>query len=230
MIVMEETLSCQRIVKAFAREEFETNRFRRALEEFFQTTIRRAWLQAAFGAAMTTVVFIGLAGLFWYGGHQVMIGRLTPGTLIAFMLYAMFVASPLGALARFYSDFQHALGASDRIFKLLETAPTIRDAPDAYPLPEIKGQLALKNVTFSYGAQREAERPVLKHVSIELEPCNARHSWPKRRGKDHARQPDSKVLRTAVGHHHHRRPRHCPRHSKVSAGDSGNRAARSDAL
>jgi len=172
MIVMEETLSCQRIVKAFAREEFETNRFRRALEEFFQTTIRRAWLQAAFGAAMTTVVFIGLAALFWYGGHQVMAGSLTPGTLIAFMLYAVFVASPLGALARFYSDFQHALGASDRIFKLLETVPTIKDAPDAYPLPEIKGQLTLKNVTFSYGAQPEAERQVLKDVSIEVEPCN----------------------------------------------------------
>jgi subfamily B ATP-binding cassette protein MsbA len=172
MIVMEETLSCQRIVKAFAREEFETNRFRSALEEYFQTTIRRAWLQAAFGAAMTTVVFIGLAGLFWYGGHQVMAGRLTPGTLIAFMLYAVFVATPLGALARFYSDFQHALGASDRIFKLLETAPAIKDAPDAYPLPEIKGQLTLKNVTFSYDAQGEAERRVLKDVSIAVEPCN----------------------------------------------------------
>jgi subfamily B ATP-binding cassette protein MsbA len=172
MIVMEETLSCQRIVKAFAREEFETNRFRTALEQFFQTTIRRAWLQAAFGAAMTTVVFIGLAGLFWYGGHQVMSGRITPGTLIAFMLYATFVASPLGALARFYSDFQHALGASDRIFKLLETPSTIKDAPDAYPLPEIKGQVTLKDVTFSYGTGGDGNRPILKHVNLEVEPCN----------------------------------------------------------
>src|SRR5215216_1373541 len=172
MIIMEETLSCQRIVKAFAREEFETRRFRNVLEQFFQITIRRAWLQAAFGTAMTTIVFIGLAGLFWYGGHQVMSGRLTPGSLIAFMLYAAFVASPLGALARFYSDFQHALGASDRIFKLLETPPAISDAPDAYPLPEIKGQVVLKNVVFSYGAQGEIERPVLRNVSLKVEPCN----------------------------------------------------------
>jgi subfamily B ATP-binding cassette protein MsbA len=171
MTVMEESLSCQRIVKAFAREEFETNRFRTALEEYFQTTIRRAWLQAAFGAAMTMIVFMGLAGLFWYGGHQVMTGRITPGSLIAFMLYATFIASPLGALARFYSDFQHALGASDRIFKLLETPSTIKDAPDAYQLPEIKGHVALNDVTFSY-AEGDGNRPILKNVSLEVEPCN----------------------------------------------------------
>jgi subfamily B ATP-binding cassette protein MsbA len=172
MTVLEETLSCQRIVKAFAREDYEANRFNNALEVFFQTTIRRAWLQSAFGAGMTTGVFIGLAALFWYGGHQVMSGRLTPGGLIAFMLYAMFVASPLGAMARLYTDFQHALGASDRIFNLLDTVPAVSDAPDAYDLPAIKGQVTLQNVTFSYSKAGQEERTVLRNVSLEVEPCN----------------------------------------------------------
>jgi subfamily B ATP-binding cassette protein MsbA len=170
LTVLEETLFCQRIVKAFARDRYEIERFSGVIEKLFRTCIRRARLQATFEAAMSMTVFICLAGLFWLGGREVMSGRLTPGGLISFILYGMFLISPLSGLSRLYTDLQSALGASDRIFTLLETPPTVRDAPDAYDLPEIKGAISINNVTFAYGKNGDRARPVLREINLTIPP------------------------------------------------------------
>jgi ATP-binding cassette, subfamily B, bacterial MsbA len=169
LTALEETISCQRIIKAFARDQYETERVAGLIEKFFQTGIRRVRLQASFDAIMTMTVFIGLAGLFWLGGREVMTGRLTPGGLISFILYGTFLLAPLVALGRLYTDLQTALGASNRIFKLLDTHPAIRDAPDAYDLPETDGDLSISNLTFAYQQDGGDDRLVLrKNISLSV--------------------------------------------------------------
>jgi len=170
MTVLEETISSQRIVKAFAREQYEIKRFGEAVENTFRSAITRAKVDAGFSTAMMLLIFASLAGLFWYGGHQVMTGALTPGGLISFIMYMTFLIGPLSGLARTYTDFQKVLGASSRIFALLDTRPAVEDAPDAYKLPEIKGAITIENLSFAYSTAGELGRSVLCDIALEIEP------------------------------------------------------------
>jgi ATP-binding cassette, subfamily B, bacterial MsbA len=170
LTVLEETLSNQRIVKAFARNDYEIERYESVLEKYFKKCLRRARIQASFEATMTMAVFISLAALFWFGGREVMAGRLTPGGLISFILYGMFLIGPLSGLGKLYSDLQSALGASDRIFTLLETPLQVEDAPDAYDLPEIRGGITISHLTFSYGRKEDGEPLVLSDINLTIQP------------------------------------------------------------
>jgi len=168
--VVEESLSSQRIVKAFAREDYEINRFGTAIEKFFKLCLNRAIVQSAFGATMWLCMSLSLAGLFWYGGHEVMSGRLTPGGLIAFILYMTFLVNPVSGLARLYTDYQQALGASDRVFALLDTEPDVKDAKDAYEMPQLEGRIRIEDLTFSYKPNGEESSTVLRDVNLSIEP------------------------------------------------------------
>jgi subfamily B ATP-binding cassette protein MsbA len=84
---------------------------------------------------------------------------------VAFIFYAFAIARSVGGMSRLYSDFNSAAGASERLFDLLDTEPSIRDAPDAPDLPPIEGRIRFENVTFAY-----EEEPVLKNISLEVEP------------------------------------------------------------
>jgi subfamily B ATP-binding cassette protein MsbA len=84
---------------------------------------------------------------------------------VAFIFYAFAIARSVGGMSRLYSDFNSAAGASERLFDLLDTEPTIRDAPDAADLPPIEGRIRFANVTFAYD-----EEPVLTNISLEVEP------------------------------------------------------------
>ncbi len=168
--VVEESLSSQRIVKAFAREDYEINRFTAAIERFFKLCLNRAIVQSTFGATMWLCMSLSLAGLFWYGGHEVMAGRLTPGGLIAFILYMTFLVNPVSGLARLYTDYQQALGASDRVFALLDTEPDVKDAKDAYEMPQLEGRIRIENLTFSYKPNGEEGSTVLRDVNLSIEP------------------------------------------------------------
>jgi subfamily B ATP-binding cassette protein MsbA len=168
MTILEEVLSCQRIVKAFSREDYENERLTSSLDRYFRGAVRLGWLQSNFIAVMNTILFLALAGLFWYGGQQVLAGRLTPGALISFVLYGVFLVAPVVGLSRQFTQFQNALGASDRIFNLLETQPEVLDHPDAYDLPRIQGRIEINNLSFAYGGN--PDRPVLRHINLSIEP------------------------------------------------------------
>jgi subfamily B ATP-binding cassette protein MsbA len=96
----------------------------------------------------------------------VLSGRATPGQLIAFLFYATMLTGPLGSLAALYGQVQMALGATERVFDLLDTRPEIVDARDAEPLPPIVGHVAFHDVSFDY----DPRQTVLHHVTLEAEP------------------------------------------------------------
>jgi subfamily B ATP-binding cassette protein MsbA len=115
------------------------------------------------------VAFSAIAIVLWAGSRQVIAGTLTPGQLVSFLIYTMMIASPIGAFTALYSQLQQAMGASERVFELLDTPPEMQDEPDALPLPPAKGFVRFDNVSFDYG-DHDASREVLQDVSLSAEP------------------------------------------------------------
>jgi subfamily B ATP-binding cassette protein MsbA len=161
----EEALSGVRVVKAFAREPYEVGRYGEQMEQAFKATLRLTLVRSAFGPLITFFAFGALAGILWFGGQEVLAHRLSGGSLIAFLVFGINIAASLGAFTGLWTQIQEAVGASRRIFELLDEQPEIADAPDARPLPTVQGRLTFDDVSFSYpGAER-----VLRNIALEIQ-------------------------------------------------------------
>jgi len=135
----EEALSGIRVVKSYVREEWELERYDADLRATVTTGSRLALWRASFGAMMGFLGFGAIAVLLWYTGHQVIDGSLQIGTLTAFLLYGVAIGSSLGSLASVYAQFREGTGAITRVFQIIDTRPTILDAPAAVPLEHVSG-------------------------------------------------------------------------------------------
>ena len=164
--IIEENISGMPLVKSFVRQEQEIGRFDDAVEDSFQSAKKRVKISAFFGPMIGFIAFITALVLLWYGGREVIAGTLSPGEMVAFILYAVIIAGPMGSFARLYTRIQEGLGASERIFEILDTEPEVQDAPDASPMPEIAGKVEIKNLNFHY---RE-DQAVLKGLTFSVEP------------------------------------------------------------
>lgn len=163
---LEETLSNEKTVKAFTREDYEVGRYSGRVENVFRLAIRRARLQSSFMALMTFLSFTAIAAVLWFGGHEVLAGHITPGELVSILIYMGVVAAPVGSLAGLYGEFQKALGSGERIFSVLDEPITVTDMPGARPLPPLEGELRFENVGFEYNENT----PVLHNLSFEAKP------------------------------------------------------------
>lgn len=148
--VLEETVAGVRVVQSFAREPHEISRFREAIEEAFKTSMRRTKLRATFLPIVSFLGFTAIVMVLWYGGQQVLSGRISPGDLGSFLIYSGTIAAALGTFTGLYSQLQEALGATQRVFSILDTQPDIEDKPDAIPLPPVKGEIVFDQVEFAY--------------------------------------------------------------------------------
>ena len=150
--VAEETTRGVRIVKSFARERHEVERFSGTVMKLYQAAMHRARTNALLAPIIGLIASITITGILYYGGAQVILGRLTPGDLIAYLIYTVLIASPVAIMADLYGQFQAAIGASQRMLDLLDTPPELSDAPDAAPLPPVAGDVVFDNVSFHYTA------------------------------------------------------------------------------
>jgi len=162
--VAEEAIASVRVVKAFARSDYEVERYDEAVEDLFGTARYRVIVSALFESTVGLLFFAALVAIFWYGGVEVLAGRLTEGDLVAFVFYAFNIARSVGGMSQLYSTFNSAAGATERLFALLETEPALRDAPDAIDLPPIEGHVRLEEVTFAY----DEGNPVLEDISFDV--------------------------------------------------------------
>ncbi|HEY4753791.1 MAG TPA: ABC transporter ATP-binding protein, partial [Candidatus Limnocylindrales bacterium] len=165
-VTAEEALGGIRVVKSYVREGFERDRYDDDLSSVVRSGSRLALWRAAFGALMGFLGFGAIAVLLWYTGHRVIEGSLQIGTLTGFLLYGVTIGSSLATIAGLYGQFREGSGAVTRVFEILDTQPTINDAPDAVPLPPVAGRIELEHVTFGYRPDRE----VLRSVSLVIEP------------------------------------------------------------
>jgi len=164
--VAEEALAAIRVVKAFARSDYEVTRYNDAVEDLFGTARYRVLVSALFESGVGLLFFAALTAIFWYGGIEVLAGRLTEGDLVAFVFYAFNIARSVGSMSQLYSTFNSAAGATERLFALLDAPPALEDAPDATPLSPLEGRVRLQDVTFAY----EEGRPVLHDLSMDVVP------------------------------------------------------------
>lgn len=164
--ILEEVISSIRLVKSFVRESYEKERFSHQVEKAFQTAMTRLKLSATFGPVLIFLTYSICTAILWFGGLQVIKGNITPGELIAFILYAVMIAGPMGTFARLYTQVQEALGAMHRVFDLLDKQPEIVDLPDAPKIGHVKGKVKFNNVSFEYTHRN----PVLKEINFECSP------------------------------------------------------------
>jgi subfamily B ATP-binding cassette protein MsbA len=164
--LMEEMISGIRTIKSFSREGYERARFATQVEKALSLMLRRLRISSAFGPMMVFLGFSAASGLLWYGAREILLGNISPGDVIAFVMYAMIITGPIGSFARLFTQLQEGLGASKRVFELLDTPPQIADSPEARPLPPIKGHLRFSDVSFHY----ISGQPVLKDINLCVQP------------------------------------------------------------
>jgi subfamily B ATP-binding cassette protein MsbA len=160
--VAEEALSAIRVVKAFAREPFETKRYQDAVESLFDVARYKAVMSSLFSSSSRFLFMVAMVAIFWYGGSEVLAGRLTAGDLVAFIMYASTIAGSVMGVSHLYTSLNSAVGASERIFELMNTPPEIVETEDSKPLPLVKGTVVFEKVSFSY----ETDQPILDKISF----------------------------------------------------------------
>src|SRR5947208_12702662 len=160
--ILEEVLSGIRVVKSFVREDYERGRFAAQIQRTLDIVLKRATIMAIFVPTITFATFAAAAAVLWYGGTQVIRGAMSPGDLVAFVLYAGLLIGPFGTFARFFSQIKEAQGALERVFEILDSKPEVADAPSARPLPSLKGDVTMQRVSFAY----DPRSPVLRGISF----------------------------------------------------------------
>jgi ATP-binding cassette subfamily B protein len=167
-----ETLNAVQTVQAFTHEEVDRKRFGDAVVESFVAAISRARMRAVTTALSIFLSGSVVAGVLWAGANDVLAGRMTGGELGQFILYAIFLASSIGALSEVWGDVQRAAGATERLMEILSMRPDIRApiAPRPVSLPA-KGAIAFDHVTFHYPSR--PEHAALIDFSLEVDPGEA---------------------------------------------------------
>jgi subfamily B ATP-binding cassette protein MsbA len=164
-IVAEEGLQGIRVVKSFGREAFETGRYKTAMEKTFLAALRMAVYNGLFGSLMMFLGFSAIAAIVWYGGNEVIAGRLTVPMITGFLIYGISIAASLGGLAGLWGQVSVAVGGVQRVFEILDSRPSVVDAPNAVSLPPVRGRIDLEEVSFSY----DHRAPVLQNVSLTIQ-------------------------------------------------------------
>ncbi|MFO7266073.1 MAG: ABC transporter ATP-binding protein [Limnochordales bacterium] len=161
-----ETIGAMRIVKAFVMEGQTRRRFREANERSFDVTMKSVQAQATLKPIVELILVAGMVLVLWYGGREVLAGRLTVGELMAFLGYLGMLSQPVSALTYHFSLIQQAAAAGERIAKLLAVAPEPQGSGQLKELPPVKGRIEFENVTFGY----DPSSPVLRNVTLTIEP------------------------------------------------------------
>jgi subfamily B ATP-binding cassette protein MsbA len=164
--VIQEVLSSIRVVKAFAREEYEQRRLEEESLEGVEIALRARSLKAKLSPLVEIIVAVGTSLVLWFGGRMVLDGSLSPGSMIVFILYLGKMYKPMQELSKMTEAYSKAAVGYERIREVLETDGDSRDLPNARKAPPLKGRIEFVKVNFNY----EADRPVLKNVSFKIEP------------------------------------------------------------
>lgn len=164
--VLQESISSVRVIKSFAREDYEIERFKTENHQNFRAQMKNSQIMATLTPVIEFVAAIGITMIIWYGGREVINNNLTAGSLIAFLTYAVNLSNPIKRLSRVYGNIQKAMAAAERVFDVLDTKPEIVDAPKATVLAKIDGHVAFSNVTFEY----KTGEPALQQVNLTVQP------------------------------------------------------------
>jgi len=162
-----EKFAAIRVVKSFARERHEQDRFRARATEAMRERVRLTWQESLFSVAITSVTILGTTLVLWVGGLHVLRGQLTVGALLVVIAYLGSVYGPLSAIAHTAGSLQEALASTRRVRRTLRLTPEVVEGASSGLNPgRIRGHIVFDRVSFGY----DAHHPVLKDVSFEARP------------------------------------------------------------
>ncbi|MBL0318795.1 MAG: ATP-binding cassette domain-containing protein [Alphaproteobacteria bacterium] len=165
----EEVIHGIRTVQAFNREAYEEKLFGVQVADTLSTAIRRVAVRGSLTAMVITLVFGSIVAALWVGGHDVLNGTLSSGSLVSFLFYSVVVASAIGALSEVASDVSKAGGAAERIFDLLKIKSKVNDPEQPMALPtSITGSIQFSDVCFSYPSRPDTL--ALNHITLAIRP------------------------------------------------------------
>lgn len=155
-------------VQVFGAEDYEARRYGGEVEGAFRTAVSLAYARGSFMGGVQFLGYSAVTCILWLGASWILDETLTIGELGAFLLYTFMVTGSMGSLAQVWANLQRALGATGRIFEILDGEPDICDAPDAVPLAHPEGDIRFDRVTFTYPTRPDVQ--VLDEVSFHVAP------------------------------------------------------------
>ncbi|MBA4422519.1 MAG: lipid A export permease/ATP-binding protein MsbA [Syntrophus sp. (in: bacteria)] len=161
--LLQETISGNRIVKAFSMEEYENKRFAGENERLFRLNLKSVSINAVSSPFMEFLGGIGISAIIFYGGYQVIHGQSTPGTFFSFLTALIMLYEPVKRLTNVNNTIQQGIAGAERVFSIIDLVPEIRNHSDSVPLAKITREIKIHNVTFGY-----EEAPVLKHINLTI--------------------------------------------------------------
>jgi subfamily B ATP-binding cassette protein MsbA len=162
-VILHETISGARIVKAFSMEEYEKKRFAKENMRYFGHTMKSVAVRAFSSPLMEFLGGLGIVCMIWYGGSSVIQGKSTPGNFLSFTGALLMLYEPVKRLSNTNHSIQQGLAAATRVYEILDTRPEIQDRPNATQLGPLRECIQLENVHFAYG-----DVPVLTDINLKV--------------------------------------------------------------
>jgi subfamily B ATP-binding cassette protein MsbA len=166
--ILHETITGNRIVKAFGMESWEVARFRRAAQRLFHANLRSVAAAAISSPLMDIFGAIAIAVLLFLGQDRIVHHDLTPSDFVTFVGLVLSMYNPARKFAMFNNSFQQALGASSQLFTFMDTEDVIREKAGAKLLPPFSGSIKLERVSFAYERNGEDGREILRAIDLEV--------------------------------------------------------------
>jgi ATP-binding cassette, subfamily B, bacterial MsbA len=168
--ILHETITGNRIVKAFNTENWEITRFREAARRLFRANLRSVAAAAISSPLMDIFGVVGIALLLGLGRNQIAHGLMTPGVFVAFITAVFSLYNPVRKFALFNNNFQQALGASSEVFKFMDVEDDVREKPRAKALPKFSREVKFDGVSFAYAPEGESSegRIVLRNIDLTV--------------------------------------------------------------
>lgn len=164
--VLAENINGLRVVQAFSREDINYSHFRDVVNRNnLDVNLKAARLAALFFPSVDLLGITAMALVVWLGGSAVLGEQISPGTLVAFVLYINRFFDPIRDLSRRFDTFQSTMASGERILNLLNTPIEVQDAPDAIEMPPIRGEIRFENVSFHYS---DDPTPVLRNIDLTI--------------------------------------------------------------
>jgi subfamily B ATP-binding cassette protein MsbA len=165
--ILHESITGNRIVKAFSMETWEYARFRAAAQRLFRANLRSVAAAAISSPLMDIFGAIAIVMLLLLGRQQIVHGLMTPGIFVAFIIAVFKLYDPVRKFALFHNSFQQALGASSQIFKFMDIRDEVQEKPGAPALPAFSRKISFEDVSFHYESEGE-QREVLRSIDLEV--------------------------------------------------------------
>jgi len=162
---VEQSFSGIKVIKAFAKEDYERSKFEYENAGFFRLIKKTFRYDAASSPIIELMTSFGVAAVLWFGLNRVLAEEITKGEMFSILAAIVMMYTPLKRLTRVNNIIQQALGAGERVFEVLDTPVEIVDSPGAVELPRSQGYVSFKNVDFAYD-----DEPVLQNFSVEAKP------------------------------------------------------------